>query len=55
MCVFIWAKQNALSHDFCRATIQKFVNDPNRVQGRVVNKDVKDIKKSTDLYISEFL
>ena len=54
MCVFIWTKHNALSNEFCRATIQKFVNDPNRVQGRVVNKDVKDIKKSTDLYISEF-
>lgn len=53
----IWIKDNTLDFDFCQRCIDKFENDPNKVQGMVgPNKGHinLEIKISTDLNISNY-
>ncbi len=51
---FIWYKDNAISPSFCKHVIEKFKKSKDKRRG-VVGRDgiIADIKKSTDLYISD--
>jgi hypothetical protein len=51
----IWIKKNELSSDFCNNTINKFEDDPRKIQGLIGDKKLvnEEFKKSTDLPISK--
>lgn len=51
---FIWYKDNAISPSFCKHVIEKFKKSKDKRRGIVGNDGViNDIKKSTDLFISD--
>ena len=50
---FIWEKKNCLSEKFCKDLIDKFENDERKVLGKTDLGLISDLKKSTDLYISQ--
>lgn len=50
---FIWEKKNCLSEEFCKKLIEKFEKDERKVLGATDLGLITDLKKSTDLYISQ--
>ncbi len=50
---FIWQKKNCLSEEFCKNLIEKFEKDDRKVSGTTDLGLISDLKKSTDLYISQ--
>lgn len=49
---FIWEKQNALSSEFCKETINKFERDLRKAPGQTLGGLDDTVKKSVDLGIS---
>ena len=45
---------NALSDDLCTQIIEKFEADPRKQEGQTGPNKISDLKKSTDLWISDF-
>ena len=45
---------NALSDDLCSEIIEKFEQDPRKQEGQTGPNKISDLKKSTDLWISDF-
>lgn len=50
---FIWYKDNVISPSFCEHVIEKFKKSKNKKRGVVGTGIIDDIKKSTDLFISD--